>query len=155
EDHCLYTKRLNDGSLIILILYVDGMLIAGKSIDEINQLKKMLSAQFSMKDLGDANHFLGMHIKRDRKRGILELSQEKYIHKVLKRFSMQGGKSLSTPMQAYSKLSKEDSPKTVAEKEEMAKVPYSSVVGNLMYAMVTTRPDIAHAMGVVSRYMEN
>ena len=37
----------------------------------------------------------------------------------------------------------------------MSKVPYSSVVGSLMYAMVCTRPDIAHAMGVVSRYMND
>ena len=37
----------------------------------------------------------------------------------------------------------------------MALVPYASAVGSLMYAMVCTRPDIAHAVGVVSRYMEN
>ncbi|MCO5601485.1 hypothetical protein L7F22_055606 [Adiantum nelumboides] len=155
EDCCLYTRKANDSSLIILILYVDDMLIAGKSIDEINQLKKMLSTQFSMKDLGAANLFLGMRIKRDKQRGILELSQEKYIQKFLQRFSMQGGKSLSTPMQAYIKLGKEDSPMTDAEREEMAKVPYSSAVGSLMYAMVATRPDIAYAVGVVSRYMSN
>ncbi|MCO5564774.1 hypothetical protein L7F22_018442 [Adiantum nelumboides] len=45
--------------------------------------------------------------------------------------------------------------KTDAEKEEMAKVPYSSAVGSLMYAMVATRPDIAYEVGVVSRYMSN
>jgi len=42
--------------------------------------------------------------------------------------------------------------------EEMAyisKVPYASVIGSLMYAMVCTRPDIAHEMGVVRRYMNN
>ena len=37
----------------------------------------------------------------------------------------------------------------------MSSVPYASAVGSLMYAMVWTRPDIAHAVGVVSRYMEN
>ena len=37
----------------------------------------------------------------------------------------------------------------------MSKVPYSLAVGSLMYAMVCTRPDIAHAVGVVSRYMKN
>ena len=37
----------------------------------------------------------------------------------------------------------------------MSKVPYSSMVGSLMYAMVCIRPDIAHALGVVSRYMNN
>ena len=37
----------------------------------------------------------------------------------------------------------------------MYKVPYSSVVGNLMYAMVCIRLDISHVVGVVSRYMNN
>jgi hypothetical protein len=37
----------------------------------------------------------------------------------------------------------------------MSRVPYSLIVGNLMYAMVCTRLDIAHAVGVVSRYMNN
>jgi hypothetical protein len=35
----------------------------------------------------------------------------------------------------------------------MSHVPYASLIGNLMYAMVCTRPDIAHAVGVLSRYM--
>ncbi|MCO5559928.1 hypothetical protein L7F22_013532 [Adiantum nelumboides] len=66
EDHCLYTWKLSDGSLIILILYVDDMLIARKSKGEIKNLRESLSKQFSMKDFGDANHFLDMCIKRDR-----------------------------------------------------------------------------------------
>jgi len=37
----------------------------------------------------------------------------------------------------------------------MSKVPYASIVGSLMYAMVCIRPDISHAMGVVSRYINN
>ena len=37
----------------------------------------------------------------------------------------------------------------------MTLVPYASAIGSLMYAMVCTRPDIAHALGVVSRYMAN
>ncbi|MCI62396.1 GDSL esterase/lipase 1-like, partial [Trifolium medium] len=37
----------------------------------------------------------------------------------------------------------------------MAKIPYASAIGSLMYAMVCTRPDIGHAMGVVSRFMSN
>ena len=35
----------------------------------------------------------------------------------------------------------------------MSKVPYALTIGNLMYAMVCTKPDIAHAVGVVSRFM--
>ena len=46
-------------------------------------------------------------------------------------------------------------PTTKEEKEGMNKVPYSSAVGSLMYAMVCIRPDISHAVGVVSRFLEN
>ena len=125
EDYCLYTKKLSDGSQIILILYVDDMLIAGKSKSEIANLKQILSSQFAMKDLGEANHFLGMRIKRNRKKGILELSQESYIKKVLQRFNMIEGKSVSTPLPSYMKLSKEDSPKSNFENSKITKLPYS------------------------------
>jgi hypothetical protein len=46
-------------------------------------------------------------------------------------------------------------PKTQEEIEYMSKLPYSSAVGSLMYAMVCERPDIAHAVGVVRRYKNN
>jgi hypothetical protein len=51
------------------------------------------------------------------------------------------------------KLSMDHCPKTHEEEEHMSHVPYASAFGSLMYAMVPTRPDIAHAMGVLSRYM--
>ena len=47
-DHCCYVK-FSDNSDIILLLYVDDMLIARSSIEEINNLKKQLSKQFVMK----------------------------------------------------------------------------------------------------------
>ena len=46
-------------------------------------------------------------------------------------------------------------PKTQEEGDKMSKVPYASAVGSLMYAMVCTRPDIAHVVGVISRYMSH
>jgi len=46
-------------------------------------------------------------------------------------------------------------PKTQYEMDYMFKVQYALAVGSLMYAMVCTRLDIAHIMGVVSRYMNN
>ncbi|MCO5570927.1 hypothetical protein L7F22_024657 [Adiantum nelumboides] len=74
---------------------------------------------------------------------------------MLKRFNMERGKSTSTPLAPYVKLSKVDCPKSDTEKAEMAKVPYASACGSLMYAMFATRPDIAFAVGVVSRFMSN
>ena len=68
---------------------------------------------------------------------------------------MQDEKPLSTPLASHFKLSKEMCPKTQEEINYMSKVPYSSIVRSLMYAMACTRPDIAHIVGVVSRYTNN
>ena len=63
---------------------------------------------------------------------------------------MENAKPLSTPLPTYVKLSTCDSPTFDEDKEFMTKVPYQSVIGSLMYAMVATRPDIAFAVGAVS-----
>ena len=52
-------------------------------------------------------------------------------------------------------MSAEQCPKTQEEEEDMSHVPHASVVGSLMYAMVCTRPDIAHEVGVLSSFMSN
>ena len=66
---------------------------------------------------------------------------------------MNEAKPVSTPLGSHFKLSKEQSPKTEEEMDHMSKVPYASSIGNLMYAMVCTRPVITHAVGVVSKFM--
>ena len=96
-----------------------------------------------------------MRIKRDTNSRTLLLSQDKYINKVLSRFNMQNAKVVSTPWGVHFRLSKEQSPKTEEERAYMAMVPYASAIGSLMYVMVCTRPDIAQAVGAVSRYMNN
>ena len=67
SNHYVYLKRLDDGSYIILLLYVDYMLVAGSNMQEINLLKRKLASSFAMKDLGAGKHILGMRIIRDRK----------------------------------------------------------------------------------------
>nr|GEV15396.1 Gag-Pol polyprotein [Tanacetum cinerariifolium] len=51
-------------------------------------------------------------------------------------------------------LSSKMSPSSEKERMEMSRVPYASAVESLMFAMICTRPNITHAVGVVSRYME-
>uniref|UniRef100_A0A3Q7IZP5 Reverse transcriptase Ty1/copia-type domain-containing protein n=1 Tax=Solanum lycopersicum TaxID=4081 RepID=A0A3Q7IZP5_SOLLC len=60
-------------------------------------------------------------------------------------------KSVSTPLAPHFKLSDAMSPNNETEQEYMSRVPYTNAIGSLMYAMVCTRPDISHAVGVVSR----
>ena len=154
-DHCVYFKTLNDEKFLILVLYVDDMLIASHGMSDIDVLKTQLSGTFEMKDLGAVNRVLGIDIHRDRKRSRLWLSQEEYLEKVLKKYEMDKSKPVSVPHAAHFKLSSEHYPKTDEEKHVMSHVPYSSIVGSLMYVMVYTRPDISQAMRVVSRFMSN
>lgn len=117
---------------------------------EINKIKKALSEGFEMKDMGAASRILGIDIIRDRKEGVLYLSQSDYLEKVLHRFKMSEARPVSTPMGAHFKLA------SVIEEEECVdidRVPYASAIGSIMYAMVGTRPDVAQAIGVLSRFM--
>ncbi|KAK1683719.1 hypothetical protein QYE76_044567 [Lolium multiflorum] len=52
-------------------------------------------------------------------------------------------------------LSKTQGPATADERERMSKIPYASAVGSIMYAMLCTRPDIAHAVSLTSRYQSD
>ena len=132
------------------------MLIASKSQEEIEKLKNQLRNEFEMKDLGEANKILGMEIKRDRHSKKLYLSQKEYLKRVLNRFYMnEKMKSISTLFAPHFMLSDAMSPKNEAEQEYMSRVPYANAIGSLMYAMVCTRPDISHDVGVVSRYIHN
>ncbi|KAH9662850.1 hypothetical protein KPL70_019489 [Citrus sinensis] len=156
HDHCVCFRRLPDGAFIYLLLYVDDMLIASKNRDEIERLKKQLTSEFEMKDLGDAQRILGMEIHRDKKNGSVWLTQKSYLKKVLEMFNMDDKtKPVCTPLAPHFKLSSSSCPRSQEERDYMARVPYASVVGSLMYAMVCTRPDISQAMSMVSRYMHN
>ena len=61
---------------------------------------------------------------------------------------------MKVPIPVGERLTVEQCQKTQEELEDMAHVPYASDVGSLMYAMVCTRPNIAHAMGVLRKYIK-
>ncbi|GJT75151.1 retrovirus-related pol polyprotein from transposon TNT 1-94 [Tanacetum coccineum] len=71
---------------------------------EIKKLKRQLSQEFEMKDLGPAKQILGMSIIRDRMKGTLRLSQEKYIGKVLEKFNMKDAKARSVDSVMYTMM---------------------------------------------------
>jgi hypothetical protein len=151
-DHCVYSKQVGN-RFIYVVLYVDDMLLVGNNMDVIKEVKSQLSSKFDMKDLSAANFIMGMEIKIDRANRKLWLNQRKYVETILQRFNMHGSKPVKVPIPIGVNLSADQCPKTQEEEEDMSHVPYASAVGSLMYAMVCTRPDIAHAVGVLSRYM--
>ncbi|CAL5378709.1 unnamed protein product [Camellia sinensis] len=154
-DQCVYVRKFPGENFIILLLYVDDMLIVGQDATTIISLKKELSQSFEMKDLGPTQQILGMKIVCDRETKRLWLSQEKYVEQVIEKFNKKDTKPVSTPLANHFKLSKSSCPSSTKEREEMETIPYSSAIGSLMYEMVSTRPDIAHAVGVVSRFLSN
>jgi hypothetical protein len=77
------------------------------------------------------------------------------LEKYWKKFNMVDAKPVSTPLASHLKLTSNQCPTSIEGKEEMSKIPYASAVGSLMYAMVCTHPDIAHSVGVVSRFLAN
>ena len=137
---------------IIVAVYVDDLLIAGKSMSHIQELKGHLGKRFKMTDLGPCQHYLGMKVTRDRKNRILWLDQETYTEKVLKDFDMWDSAPKDTPMVVGTKLipARKDSPIDVK-----SRALYQSAVGSLMYAMLGTRPDIAFPVSVISRFSAN
>jgi hypothetical protein len=66
---------------------------------------------------------------------------------------MQEIKSIKVPNHVGVNLFADQCLKKHEEEDGMPHVPYASAVGSLLYAMVCTRPDISHAVGVLSRYM--
>ncbi|KAI3723297.1 hypothetical protein L2E82_34775 [Cichorium intybus] len=154
DESCVYVKA--SGSIVtFLVLYVDDILLMGNDIPTLQDVKAWLGKCFAMKDLGEAAYILGIRILRDRKKRLIGLSQGTYLEKVLKRFSMENSKKGELPIQSNAKLSKTQSPSTDEEIAEMSRVPYASAVGSIMYAMTCTRPDVAFALSMVSRYQGN
>ncbi|KAL0394430.1 UNVERIFIED_CONTAM: Retrovirus-related Pol polyprotein from transposon TNT 1-94 [Sesamum latifolium] len=102
--------------------------------------------------MGEASYMLGIKIYRERSRRMLGLTQFSYIEKVLKRCKMENSKRGFIPMRHRIKLSKKQSPKTGEELKRMSDIPYASAVGSIQYAVQCTRPDVAYALSVTSRY---
>jgi hypothetical protein len=153
KDEAIYLKG-KDKEQVIIAVYVDDLLIMSQSDPKIQEVKKALNKNYEMQDLGLASTVLGIKISYNLEAGVLTLSQERYAEEVLKRFNMENCKPLPTPMSPGTKFTKEMSPRCDEEEEQMRDVPYRSAIGSLMYLMVCTRPDLAHSIGVLSRYLE-
>nr|GFC59018.1 retrotransposon protein, putative, Ty1-copia subclass [Tanacetum cinerariifolium] len=127
----------------------------GNNIPRLKEVKDYLGKCFSIKDLREAAYILGIKIYRDRPSRLIGLSQSAYIDKILKKYNMHNSKKGYLPMEVKHDLSNELCASTPEEVAYMKKVPYASAVGSIMYAVRCTRPDVAFAQNLVSRYQQN
>ncbi|GKF96670.1 retrotransposon protein, putative, ty1-copia subclass [Tanacetum coccineum] len=118
----------------------------------LQEVKSWLCKCFSMKDLGEAVHILGINIIRDRSKWLIALSQSAYLEKILKRFRMDNSKKGYTPMMEKPNYRKSQGAKTPTEVQRMRRVPYDSAIGSIIYAVRCTRPDVAFAQNLCSRF---
>ena len=135
KEPCVY-KKLSGSSVVFLVLYVDDILLIGNDIPLLESVKSSLSKVFSMKDLGELHHFLGMQVQRT-SCGLF-LSQHQYMLDILDHAGMVDCKPCSTPVDINPKLSADGAPITDP-------TDFRSLVGALQY-LTFTRPDIAYAM---------
>lgn len=154
DEPCVF-KKASGSPITFLVLYVDDILLFGNDIASLKETKAYLEKCFSMKDLGEATYILGIKIYRDRKQRLIGLSQSTYIDKVLKRFKMEKCNGKLTPLAVGTILDNSQCPSTDIDIKRMKTVPYASAIGSIMYAMVCTRPDVAYALSMTSRYQQN
>jgi hypothetical protein len=105
-EPCVYVKN-KKGSKVIIALYVDDFFIFSDNVNEKQRLIKVLQGNFDLKLLGPVKHCMGMKVNRDRKKGILTLSQTEYTKNLLAKFEMANCKPISTPMELNLKPEKE------------------------------------------------
>ena len=94
---------------------MDDILLASSDVSLLIETKKFLSSNFDMKDLGEASYVLGIEIHRDRKNGVLGLSQKAYLEKVLKKCNMHASNATPTPIVKGDSFGKFQCPKNQYE----------------------------------------
>jgi Reverse transcriptase (RNA-dependent DNA polymerase) len=141
-DPCLFVHS-DTGSL--LVLYVDDILLACATALVLEQVLSSLSARFKVRRMGTPSTFLGVDIQYDRGAGTVFLSQAGYVGTLVKRFGVQDAFSALTPMvtDIYREMSDHQNDPHTAQ-------PFKSLLGALIYVSVWTRPDISHAVSVLS-----
>jgi len=128
------------------VLYVDDILVlyADEASGKAADIKNRLMQHYKMKNLGPAKQFLGLEIER-LPVGSITLGQSAYVASMLKKFDMTVANTVNTPLHHKIRLDE-----TSSDTEADARL-YQSIV-SIMYAALGTRPDIAFAVGALSRY---
>ncbi len=148
-DSCIYVKRKNE-NVIFVGVYVDDIISIGQG-KFLNQFRTKMQQNFQMTEGGILEWYLGVGFHQLPDKSII-LDQSQYIKQKLEEFQDYIGKGgVSTPLPLdYQKCLE------IAENEkyEENEFPYRKIIGSLMYAMLGTRPDLATAVSVVSKYLE-
>jgi hypothetical protein len=146
SDPCVYINKTTE---IILAMWVDDLIIFGKDVASIKDIKAQLNEEYEMKDLGELKYFLGIQVHRDRERKIIHINQSGYNRTILERYGMESSNPASTPLSTGTRLNKATITDVLTDQKK-----YQSMVGSLMYAMLATRPDLAQSIQQISQFSQ-
>eukprot|EP01018_Ginkgo_biloba_P037072 Gb_24217 [translate_table: standard] len=152
SDSNLYVK-VNDSQYTIVALYVDDMIVIGNNEQEIDSLKEDIKKTFKMTNMGLLHYFLRVEVQQ--KPGSVFISQGKYAREILMQFQMEDCKPSPTLIDVGVKLSTFSDKNTIystLDRQLIGGTLYRQLVGSLIY-LTTTRPNIAFAVGIVSKFM--
>jgi hypothetical protein len=144
HEPCLFIRG-EGANKVFVVVHVDDALVVGEA-PAVKDAKRLIGSVFDIKDMGHASYYLGMHIKKNADGGY-SLLQPKYVADLLLRFNMTDCKPCSTPLPIGTQLSKFEGAPLSPDNQ------YAALIGSLIYLAVNTRPDISHAVGILSRFM--
>ncbi|CAL8085699.1 unnamed protein product [Prunus armeniaca] len=144
SEATLYTKTRGENDILIVSIYVDDIVYTGNNQDMLDEFKEDMKEKYEMSDLGLLHHFLGMGVIQTE--SSIFIHQKKYASSLLDKFGLKECKSVSIPLVATEKLSKEDGSGAANEEK------YRKLVGSLLY-LTATRPDVMYAASLLARYM--
>jgi hypothetical protein len=153
SDPCLFYKRSRTGGPIWIFLFVDDMQVAFDAADagEWAAVHQQLKAKFDITDLGASKWMLGMRITRDQTARTITLDQELYVTTALEKFGLKECITCSSPEAQNSGAQEDD--RDGGGKPANVKL-YQEKVGTLLYAAISTRPDISHAVQKLTQQMQ-
>ena len=147
SEPCVYTHG-SGVTLVILTLYVDDILIAGKDPTLAEQKKKELKERFEMTDMEKISRILGMEVTRDYDEGTLAITRTTSVDNILERFGMQDVNAAHTP--GYGPELSAEQPEDKLLGAEATKL-YQSITGSLLYLAQCTRCDLCYTVSQLTR----
>lgn len=135
--------------------HVDDIIILSPKKERIEQVLDALNKDIEVKDLGQAETFLGIEIKRDKAAKTLQLHQTAYTERLLARYRPNIKPKASAKAQMVPISVRQDLDVYKEQQDPEITKQYQQEVGSILYLSNKTRPDIAYTIGVLSRYLSN
>ena len=151
-DWCVFKKYV-DNDWIYMLIYVDDIIIAAKTQEGVDYVRKLMKDRFKMTDVGPLRYCLGMKIEWEGNDCIL-VSQTNYIERLLAKFNLEAAHPLNSPLLKNMRLTRQMSCQNEEDIEFMKDKNYRSGVGALMYLMTCTRMDIAYSVSELSKFLD-